>query len=261
MPATTRLIPMEDDHSTAARERLLSCRCEPVFYSDWVRVVFIHYEVDPGLLQRFIPFPLDLRDGKAYVSLVAFTMEGLRPRWGGPLTAWTFAPIATHELLNVRTYVRQGNETSIYFIAEWIPNRLSAWLGPRTFGLPYRHGRLEYDHFPERGTLDGTVTAGANRLAYHAQIDPGLHFHPCAAGSLDEFLVERYTAFTSCGAQRRFFRIWHPPWLQTEIDVRITDDSLLASSFPWFQGARLVGAHYAPAVERVWMGRPHKTAG
>src|SRR5690348_5003511 len=113
----------EEDPSTAARQRLLSCRGEPLFYSDWLRAVFIHYEVDPVLLQRFVPFPLDLRDGKAYVSLVAFTMEGLRPCRGGPLAAWALAPIATHELLNVRTYVRHGNETGIYFIAEWIPNR------------------------------------------------------------------------------------------------------------------------------------------
>src|SRR4051812_13353145 len=126
------------DPSKAARHRLLSLRGEPLFYSAWRRALFIHYEVEAELLQRDVPFPLDLREGRAHVSLVAFTMQGLRPRWGGKATTYLFAPIATHELLNVRTYVRCGDEAGIYFLAEWIPNRLSAWLGPRSFGLPYR---------------------------------------------------------------------------------------------------------------------------
>ncbi|MDB6111123.1 MAG: hypothetical protein JWR69_2873 [Pedosphaera sp.] len=261
MPATTPIPGVEADPSTAARQRLLASFGEPFFYSDWLRVVFIHYEIDPARLQPFIPFPLDLRDGKAYVSLVAFTMEDLRPRWGGALTALAFARIATHELLNVRTYVRHGDEPGIYFIAEWIPNRLSVWIGPRTFGLPYRHGRLEYKHLPVQGNLSGRITGGSTGLAYDAIIDPHTALQNCSPGSLDEFLIERYTAFTSCGSRKRFFRIWHPPWLQTEIDVHISNNSLLSSSFTWFGSARFAGAHFAPGVERVWMGRPYGIAG
>ena len=246
------------NESLAARERMLSLRGEPLFFSDWLRAVFIHYEVDPDELQRKVPFPLDLRAGRAYVSLVAFTMHGLRPRLGGKLASWLFAPIATHELLNVRTYVRHDNEPGIFFIAEWVPNRLSEWLGPRMFGLPYRHGRLEYDHDVKRGTIAGTVSAGTSRFSYEAEIDPAVKFRPCGDGSLSEFLLERYTAFTSYRSCRRFFRVWHPPWLQKEVDVRVCDDSLLRANFRWFQTARFVGANYAPAAERVWMGRPQR---
>src|SRR5438067_2049941 len=92
--------------SEEAKHRLLSKRGEPLFYSDWLRPLFIHYEVDPEALQREVPFPLDLRDGKAYVSVVAFTMARLRPVFGGKITELAFLPIATHGLLNVRTYVQ-----------------------------------------------------------------------------------------------------------------------------------------------------------
>ena len=53
-----------------------------------------------------VPFPLDLHEGRAFVSLVAFTMRDLAPRRGGRWTSWLLRPIATHEFLNVRTYVR-----------------------------------------------------------------------------------------------------------------------------------------------------------
>jgi len=38
---------------------------------------------------------------------------------------------------------RDATDTrGIFFIAEWIPNRLAVLIGPRMYGLPYRLGRL-----------------------------------------------------------------------------------------------------------------------
>src|SRR5678815_4298013 len=95
---------------------------------------------------RDSPYPLDLHQGRAFVSLVAFTLRDMRPHFGGPLTAWLFRPIATHEFLNVRTYVRHRDEPGIHFLAEWLTNRLAVKLGPRTFGLPYHLGKITYHH-------------------------------------------------------------------------------------------------------------------
>src|SRR6476646_5095497 len=102
--------------SRAGRERLLSVRGEPLFIADWDRVLMIHYEVDKDLLGRNVPFELDLYHGRAFVSVVAFTMGSMRPFFGGKFTAWLLKPIATHEFLNVRTYVRSGSETGIFFL-------------------------------------------------------------------------------------------------------------------------------------------------
>src|SRR5438094_123782 len=68
--------------SASARRRLLSVRGEPLLLSDWDRALFMHFEVDASALQAELPFTLDLREGKAYVSLVAFTMRRMRPRSG-----------------------------------------------------------------------------------------------------------------------------------------------------------------------------------
>src|SRR5258706_3131036 len=96
--------------SEAARRRLLSGFGEPLFIADWEEALMIHYEVDAGLLQCVVPFELDLLDGRAFVSLVAFTMRGMRPRLGGRFAAWFLKPIGTHNFLNVRTYARLGVE-------------------------------------------------------------------------------------------------------------------------------------------------------
>ncbi|MDB6139860.1 MAG: hypothetical protein JWO94_2932 [Verrucomicrobiaceae bacterium] len=243
--------------STLAKEQLLRERFEPVLLADWSDAVFLHYAVKPEILQPFVPFPLDLRDGLAYVSLVAFTMRGMRPRRGGKWSAALFKPIATHAFLNVRTYVTHKGEPGIYFLAEWLPNKLSVCLGPPVFGLPYRHGHTHYQHDPALG-FEGSIVDAATGAALRYRAGPvQVEAMPVAeAGSLDEFLLERYSAFTTLLGLRRRFRVWHPAWQHMKLDAVIQDNALLECTGTWFRGARFIGAHYAPGFRDIWMGRP-----
>lgn len=245
--------------SEAARRRMLSLRGEPMLYARWDRAVFIHYEADPAVLQRDVPFVLDLRDGRAFVSIVAFTLSRMRPRLGGRIGEWLFKPIATHEFLNVRTYVRHRDETGIYFLAEWLSNPLSVRLGPRTFGLPYRFGRLDYEHASNGSVLRGTVDASGGRLAYAGRVC-GSDFAVSDPESLTEFMLERYTAFTQRANRARFFRVWHSPWEQAPAEIEVTADTVLAGMGAWWKTSEYIGANYSPGAE-VWMGRPHRIRG
>ena len=110
--------PLRESPSAVARHRFEQLEGWPLFHSDWMRALFIHYEVDQEVLQSQIPFELDLHEGRAIVSLVAFTMQGLRLPIAGRLGALLTAPGATHPLLNVRTYVRHRGEPGIYFMRE-----------------------------------------------------------------------------------------------------------------------------------------------
>lgn len=245
--------PLSATESENARRRMLSVRGEPLFYARWDRVVFIHYEADPDALQRCVPFPLDLHNGRAFVSLVAFTMRRMRPRRGGRIGEWLLKPIATHEFLNVRTYVRANHETGIFFLAEWLSNRVSVPLGPPVFGLPYRYGRISYDHANPTPGISGRVDAKQGRIAYHGT-SAAAEINECERGSLPEFLMERYAAFTRRWFGARMFRVWHEPWQQAPLDVTVTDDSLLSQAGEWWRSRQLVGAHFSPGVD-VWMGR------
>ncbi len=220
----------------------------------------LHYEVPPEKLQSFVPYPLDLREGKAYVSLVAFTMRRLRPRRGGRLAAFAFRPIASHELLNVRTYVRHNGVAGIYFLAEWIPNLFSVPLGRLVFGLPYRPGKLRYLHEHEGCLLYGEVRSwkGRGRLRYRAKLCPNTPFLPSKKDSLTEWLMERYTAFTAWHGWKRCFRVRHEPWPQCEVKVEVLEDSLLDLTGSWARYARLIGANYSPGVWQVEMSAAQK---
>lgn len=257
--------------SDEARRRFLDSEGPPPFVSDWRNVVMIHYEVEPRILQRDVPFGLDLVDGRAFVTLVLFEMVGLRT-WRCPrLGRWVFAPIGTHPFLNVRTYVRVGDESGIYFLAEYLPNRLSVLLGPATFGLPYRFGRVALETMQDeerplgdrsnriagRG-FNGCVCAGTpeTRFAFRAHGSGDCGCRAAETGTLTEFLMERYTAFTRWMGIDRRFRIWHEPWPQVSIAVEVSDASLLQLTGAWAGSARLANANYSTGVSDVWMGRP-----
>jgi uncharacterized protein YqjF (DUF2071 family) len=285
------------DTSEMARRRLLSIRGEPLFYAHWDDAIFIHYETDPQELQGCTPYHLDLYDGRAFVSLVAFTMRGMRPRFRGRIGELLLRPIATHNFLNVRTYVRHKGEPGIYFMREWLSSRMATWLGPCSFGLPYRFARIDYHRnhvilsgakrsrrisrrylkdfmsgFLDFARNDGGRTRNrgcvrkGGEFRRHVQAKEGClsyraapvkeNFETCTPGSLDEFLLERYTAFTQFGKRRRFFRIWHEPWQQVPAKIQISADDLIRSTGAWWRAARCLGANYSPGVN-VWMGWPH----
>jgi len=242
--------------SMEGRARLLSGRGEPMFLADWDRTVMIHYAISPGVLQPLVPFQLDLRDGMAWLSIVAFTMRGMKPRIGGRLGAQLFRPIATHQFLNARAYVTHDGEPGIYFLSEWLNNLISVTLGRPIFGLPYNYGRLEYEHDHEAGMLKGTVRDGRGNgsLYYEARVDR--IYAPAEPGTLTEFLMERYTAFTFWRGWQRRFRVWHEPWQQCSLNMDVLEDSLLPLLGIPAGEAEFTGANYSPGASQVWMGRP-----
>ena len=232
-------------------------RVRPLLHAEWDRVLFIHFLVCPEELQRQVPFKLDLFEGRwAIVSFVAFTLRDFRIRTGRAWSSWLTRPMETHSFLNLRAYVHGNDgEPGIYFLKEWLNSKLAVKLGPVTFGLPYRYGKVTYSHRFERGELCGTVKADRGRLLYRAAIGAS-EYNFCQSGSVDEFLLERYTAFTRYPfGLKAFFRVWHPPWYQVPVnDLEIENHSILDRFFP--SGISYLGANFSPGSKDVWMGRP-----
>jgi uncharacterized protein YqjF (DUF2071 family) len=170
------------------------------------------------------------------------------------MTNWVGRWFANHEFLNVRTYVRHGDETGIFFLAEWVPKRVATWLGPPLFGLPYRFGRIEYEH-GER-MVCGCVTGCGTRFSYRAEREGTRYFAPCEHGSLDEFLLERYVAFTQWRGLQRMFRVRHEPWPQARLEGTVDDESLLRERFAWWSETQLVSGNFSPGASTVIIGRP-----
>ena len=222
--------------------------------ADWMSPVFLHYRFPPECLRGVVPFELELWEGSAWVTLVAFTLEGFRPSVGGGLGRLLFRPFREQRFLNVRTYVRHGGVGGIHFLAEWISDWCNAKLGPLLYSLPYRHGRLNYRD--DGGDVRGVVKDATGELAFHGRAKGRLE--SVAEGTREHFLLERYFAFNAGGPSRRWFAVCHDPWRQCEASVEIPTEGLLQQAFAWWGHGRFVSANYSPGALGVLMGRPHR---
>ncbi len=247
---------VESTLSSASKRAMESRPFERCFVADWCGLTFLHFEVKAHLLGEVVPFPLDLHEGRAFVSLVSFTMRRFRLVGGGGFTSWLTALLATQRFLNLRTYVRGPLGPGIFFMHEWLDHALAVRLGPSTFGLPYRRGRLSYQS--DKDQVTGRVVAdGAG--GFFSGV-PEETETIAARDSLDEFLQERYVAYTAAGLRPLAFRVWHEPWRCRRLALRsFTMDAFLQHlGQPWTASAEFVGASHAADVTGVWMGRPHR---
>jgi len=232
----------------------------PLFIADWTGITFVHFALPAKWLAPHVPHPLDTRDGHAFVSLVSFRMENLRPgRWvPSPLGRACLRSISNHASINLRTYVRGPRGDGIYFLSEWVDNRLSRLLGALTYGLPYRFAHMQRAELPAGGLTQIRVTEPGRPGAIGITVPLAPPSPPTAArpGSLDAFLVERYTACTRRRQRDRCFHIAHRPWLLTRVDLVRTDTSLIEAMHPWFKYAEPVATHVGPGAFEVAMSPP-----
>ena len=223
-----------------------------VALTDWRSTVFLHFAVPPGALQPSIPFPLDLHDGMAYVSIVSFDQRNFRLPAGGPL-AHLVHFIGSNLFCNLRTYVQVRGEPGVFFMTEWVPNPLGAVAAPIYPVLRYRLARLKYQTQGDRTRR--TVFAQQGQMTLEAEIPRAARLTLAEPGSVAEFCLERYTAFARSPFGDTRFHIWHHPWDQTDILGELSDDRLLAIR-PWYAEAIPAGAQYSPGITGVRIGLP-----
>lgn len=106
----------------------------PFLTARWTHLFLATYAVPPGLLRPRLPpgLDLELREGQAFVSLVAFQFADtcvLGVPWPGYRN---FAE------LNLRSYVQRNGERGVIFFREYVPRRLVAWIARLVYNEPYR---------------------------------------------------------------------------------------------------------------------------
>ena len=103
-----------------------------VMYQNWHHLGFFHWEVPAAELQALLPADLtvDLFEGKAYIGLVPFTMTGVRPVLLPPLPG-----VSSFHEINVRTYVRHGDEEGVWFFSLDASNPLAVRAARRVVHL------------------------------------------------------------------------------------------------------------------------------
>ena len=195
----------------------------------WCDLAFLHWPVPAQALRPLIPAALeiDTYDGRAWIGVVPFRMEGVRLRAAPPVpTTHAFSEI------NVRTYVRAGDRVGVWFFSLDAASRLAVRGARYLYNLPY------FD-------ADITVTANEPAIRYasrrrhrdapaasfEAQYRPVGVRYEASPGTLDHFLVERYCLFLH--DQKRglgLLDIDHSPWPLQRGECNVITNTMAAAA-------------------------------
>ena len=186
-------------------------------YQRWSLLTFLHWRVPAELIQEFLPKTLsvDTFEGSAWLGVVPYAMERVRPWWSPPVpgVSWFFET-------NVRTYVRTASgETGVWFFSLDANQALAVEIARRFWNLPYKHASIKLNQRSEAGSSATTLHYSGLRKETPAvswSIDVSVDTAtavPAARGSLEEFLVERYTLFCQDRHGRLYSgRVHHTPY-------------------------------------------------
>lgn len=222
---------------------------------DWRDLLFLHWRVDREALQALVPAPLEVEtfDGSAWVGLIPFRVERVRPPGLPPPPL-----VSSFGEVNVRTYVRHPSGLSgVWFFSLDAGSRLAV-LGARAgYRLPYFAAEI-------RVRRDGAVVSFDSRRRGRpgrcgATWRPkGADPAPARPGSLDEFLVERYVLFAGEPGRLWRARVAHEPYPLLGAEVTRLDQDLVQAAGLGVSGEPLV--HASPGVD-VRVSPPERVAG
>lgn len=183
----------------------------PVMKQRWAGLGFFHWEAEPEMIAARLPpgLHVDTFQGKAYLGVVPFFMERIRPVCLPPLPWLSWF----HEL-NLRTYVHDdAGNPGVWFFSLDCNQPLAVEIARRAFHLPYEHAEMS------SRTADGIIHYQSRRKGSSL---PSAEFtytlpnkpQPASPGTLEWFLVERYLLFSADREGRlRTGRVHHSPYL------------------------------------------------
>jgi len=165
----------------------------------WCDLLFAHWPIPYEQMRALVPpqLTLDRWEGNAWLGVVPFRMQGVRPRFV-PAVPW----LSAFPELNLRTYVtvrdRGIEKRGVYFFSLEAANPVAVALARGLFKLPYFNAKMSLHdngkqiHYQSRRTHRQATPA--EFVGSYGPTGPSYQAQP---GSFDAWLTERYALYTT----------------------------------------------------------------
>ncbi len=175
----------------------------------WKKVFFIHYKIDPKLIESKIPFKLDLYEGQAILSIIPFYMDKIR---------FPFLPaipkISSLWEINLRTYVEVNGIKGIYFLTLEADSKLAVFIANTFFFLPYRFAKISAN------IKNNTYEFIHKREDIQFHLKAEIISNEIKSSDFDLWAAERYNLFTKNSKNEIYHGIViHEPWKLKDVKV------------------------------------------
>ena len=193
----------------------------PVMYQKWSELLFLHWSFDPKIVAETLPEGLfvDTFGDKAWIGLVPFFMEKVRPRFLPSLPS-----ISNFQELNLRTYVvdREGRP-GVWFYSLDTPHHLPNWIARRFFHLNYQLACMSAIRCGQE-----IIYQSCRHSRSHQKEIQTFHWsregssYQATPNSLEFFLVERYRLFSWNPVSKICYtgKVHHQPYPIQDVDLK-----------------------------------------
>lgn len=194
----------------------------------WLDLCFLNWPVDAAKLAATLPqgVTLDTFAGQAWLSVVPFRMEHVAPRFLPDI-----AGLSAFPELNLRTYVRVGGVSGVWFYSLDAAQPLAVRLARQFFYLPYFDAQMWLDRQGEVVRYASQRThKGEPAAAFAGAYRPRGPVFQARAGTLEDWLTNRLALYSANGSRVYRGRIHHAPWplqrAEAEIAINTLTDAL-----------------------------------
>lgn len=221
----------------------------PVMYQSWRKLLFLHWQFDPDIIQSLLPpgLTVDTYDDSAWIGIVPFFMRKIRPAWSPSV------PYISNFLeLNVRTYAYDENGTpGVWFLSLSANRWLAVQLARSLFHLPYfwsQMSALEEDQnwIDYRCRRFSDPLKQTCRYQYRGVGTPA----PAEEHTLEFFLIERYILFALLGNGKiATGQVHHTPYEIQPAEVEVYSEEVLQLDGLNLPSSSPVSALYSEGVD------------
>ncbi len=207
-----------------------------VYYQEWNRAIFLHWKVPVGTLRKCVPqaLNLDTFEGDAYISLVAFTMEQIRPRY---LPAVSL--VSDFHEINLRTYIDNDERKGVYFLNIEAAKHLSVFMAKALSGLPYEKSSIR--------RTDHQYQSSNRKKGFSLLCDYTVKGRLSDKSTLDRWLTERYCLYLDEGESVYRYDIHHKEWELHDMGIKHLDVDYQLGDFTL--SAEPDAVHYSDGVQ------------
>jgi hypothetical protein len=179
----------------------------------WRNLLFINYEVDPKILEPYLPkgTELDFYNGKCYVSMVGFMFMDVK------VLGIKLYNHINFEEVNLRFYVKHNNKRGVVFIQEIVPKPLITLVANSLYHEHYTTSNMDHVWKETHDSLFFEYRWQVNNKWQSIAATTEKEADPILENSEEQFIMEHYFGYTGHKNKTFQYEVLHPSWLHYKV--------------------------------------------
>jgi hypothetical protein len=207
--------------------------------AEWNDLLFINYEIDPKLLENYLPIgtELDLWNDKCYISLIGFMFEDVK------VLGFKIPFHINFEEVNLRFYVKRYEngiwKRGVVFVKEIVPKHAITIVANTLYNEHYQTLPMQHERTASKNSLQFKFQWKKNNNWHSISAETEKELIPIPENSEAEFITEHYYGYTKASSKKTVeYAVTHPKWDQYVVKdylVNVNFEQVYGKEFTYLQ--------------------------